>query len=111
MKQKTDYVQVIKERVYLVEIFSNDLNLIKSGEKQAEIRQWYKDLEGQDVGLINVETNKLELIITIGQVLNLKYLTEEERDLVLDEAKVDEEFRSVYPCNYLYTITGTKTIH
>ena len=38
------------------------------------------------------------------------YMKEEEL-LMLDEAKVSEEFRASYPCNYMYTITGTKTIH
>ena len=95
----------------MMKILPEYLKLIKSGEKKAEIRQWYKNLEGQDVGLVNVHTGKLELIITIGQILNLKYLTEDELDLMLDEAKVSQEFRDSYPCNFMYMITGTKIIH
>ena len=61
--------------------------------------------------LVNTETNKLELVITIGQILNLQSLNEEELELMLDEAKVSEEFRLSYPCNFMYMITGIKTIH
>lgn len=95
----------------MFKILPEYLKLIKSGEKTAEVRRYYKELEGKDVGLINTETNKLELIITIGQILNLKYLTEDELEMMLDEAKVSQEFRESYPCNYMYLITGTKTIH
>lgn len=95
----------------MFKILPEYLKLIKSGEKTAEVRRYYKELEGKDVGLINTETNKLELIITIGQILNLKYLTEDELDMMLDEAKVSQEFRDSYPCNYMYLITGIKTIH
>jgi ASC-1-like (ASCH) protein len=100
-----------KETMVMFKILPEYLKLIKSGEKTAEVRRYYKELEGKDVGLINTETNKLELIITIGQILNLKYLTEDELEMMLDEAKVSQEFRESYPCNYMYLITGTKTIH
>jgi ASC-1-like (ASCH) protein len=100
-----------KETMVMFKILPEYLKLIKSGEKTAEVRRYYKELEGKDVGLINTETNKLELIITIGQILNLKYLTEDELDMMLDEAKVSQEFRDSYPCNYMYLITGIKTIH
>ena len=100
-----------KETMVMFKILPEYLKLIKSGEKTAEVRRYYKELEGKDVGLVNTETNKLELIITIGQILNLKFLTDDELDLMLDEAKVSEEFRESYPCNYMYLITGTKTIH
>jgi len=95
----------------MFQILPEYLNKIKSGEKTAEVRRYYKEVEGKDVGLVNTETGKLELVITIGQILNLKYLTEDELELMLDEAKVSEEFRQSYPCNYLYMITGIKTIH
>ena len=95
----------------MFKILPEYLNKIKSGEKTAEVRRYYKEVEGKDVGLVNTETGKLELVITIGQILNLKYLTEDELELMLDEAKVSEEFRQSYPCNYMYMITGIKTIH
>ncbi len=95
----------------MFQILPEYLKLIKSGEKKAEVRRYFKDVEGKDVGLINTETGKLELVISIGQILSLKYLPQDELDLVLDEAKVSEEFRENYPCNYLYMITETKTIH
>jgi len=100
-----------KENMVMFKILPEYLKLIKSGEKKAEVRRYFKNLEGKDVGLVNTETNKLELIITIGQIFNLQYLNEDELDMMLDEAKVSEEFRASYPCNFMYTITGTKTIH
>ena len=100
-----------KESMVMFQILPEYLNKIKSGEKTAEVRRYYKEVEGKDVGLVNTETGKLELVITIGQILNLKYLTEDELELMLDEAKVSEEFRQSYPCNYMYMITGIKTIH
>lgn len=100
-----------KESMVMFKILPEYLNKIKSGEKTAEVRRYYKEVEGKDVGLVNTETNKLELVITIGQILNLQSLNEEELELMLDEAKVSEEFRQSYPCNYMYMITGIKTIH
>ena len=43
MKQKTDYVQIIKERVNLVEILSNDLNLIKSGSNYKALCPFHEE--------------------------------------------------------------------
>ena len=43
MKKKTDYVQVIKERVNLVEILSNDLKLIKSGSNYKALCPFHEE--------------------------------------------------------------------
>ena len=87
------------------------LDLIKSGKKLSEIRRYYLPLEGKKVGLINNETDKVEVIITIGMVLDLKGLEEEDLELIFQEAHIDEEFRKYYPCNYLYTIKKVETVH
>ena len=87
------------------------LDLIKSGKKLSEIRRYYLPLEGKKVGLINNNTKKIEAIITIGMVLDLQDLQEEDLELIFEEAKIDEEFRRSYPCNYLYTIKKVETVH
>ena len=87
------------------------LDLIKSGKKLSEIRRYYLPLEGKKVGLINNNTKKIEAIITIGMVLDLKDLEEEDLELIFQEAHIDEEFRKYYPCNYLYTIKKVETVH
>lgn len=87
------------------------LDLIKSGKKKSEIRRYYLPLEGKKVGLMNNDTNKIEAIITIGMVLDLKGLEEEDLELIFQEANIDEEFRKYYPCNYLYTIKKVETVH
>ena len=58
-----------------------------------------------------VETDKVELIITIGIIIDLKALDEEDLELIFEEAKIDEKFRKYYPCNYLYTIKKVETVH
>ena len=60
---------------------------------------------------MNNDTDKIELIITIGMVLDLKGLEEEDLELIFKEAHIDEEFRKYYPCNYLYTIKKVETVH
>jgi hypothetical protein len=87
------------------------LDLIKSGEKKSEIRRYYLPLEGKKVGLMNTDTDKIELIITIGMIIDLKELDPDDLDLIFQEAKIDDEFRKHYPCNYLYTIKKVETVH
>ena len=67
------------------------LKMILNGEKKSEIRRYCLPLEGKKVGLMSNNTNKIEAIITI--------------------AKVDNEFRKYYPCNYLYQIKQVERVH
>ena len=55
--------------------------------------------------------DKIELIITIGMILDLTVLDEEDKDIIFEEAKIDEEFKKYYPCNYLYTIKKVENVH
>ena len=104
----------LKDKMFKMHTFNIDkkwLDLIKSGEKKSEIRKYLLPLEGQRVGLVNNDTGNIELIITIGIIIDLKILEEEDLDLIFEEAKIDEEFRKYYPCNYLYTIKKVETVH
>ena len=104
----------LKDKMFKMHTFNIDkkwLDLIKSGEKKSEIRRYLLPLEGQRVGLVNNDTGNIELIITIGIIIDLKILEEEDLDIIFEEAKIDEEFRTHYPCNYLYTIKKVETVH
>ena len=85
--------------------------MILNGEKKSEIRRYCLPLEGKKVGLINNNTNKIEAIITIGIILDLRDLEEDDKELLLSEAKVDNEFIKYYPCNYLYQIKQVERVH
>ena len=87
-------------------------DLIKSGEKQIEVRKWFRpELVGKEVGLKLLDTNKVEGVVTIADVEDLTMLTEDDKDQVLDIAKVPYEFRESYPCDYAYLIKDFKNIH
>jgi hypothetical protein len=107
-------IGIMLDKMFKLHTFNIDkkwLDLIKSGEKKSEIRRYYLPLEGKKVGLVNNDTDKIELIITIGMILDLTVLDEEDKDIIFEEAKIDEEFRKYYPCNYLYTIKKVETVH
>jgi len=104
----------LKDKMFKMHTFNIDkkwLDLIKSGEKKSEIRKYLLPLEGQRVGLVNNDTGNIELIITIGIIIDLQVLEEEDLELIFEEAKIDDEFRKFYPCNYLYTIKKVETVH
>ena len=85
------------------------LKAVLNGTKKGEIRSWYQDLDGKYFGLRNTETKKVEAVILIGEIFNLKsHFSEYEQDIILSEMKVDKEFREKYDCRYLYTI---KEVH
>ena len=63
------------ENMFTMHTFNIDkkwLELIKSGKKKSEIRRYHVPLEGKKVGLVNNDTGKIEVIITIGIILDLK---------------------------------------
>jgi ASC-1-like (ASCH) protein len=104
----------LKDKIFKMHTFNIDkkwLDLIKSGEKKSEIRKYLLPLEGQRVGLVNNDSGNIELIITIGIIIDLQVLEEEDLELIFEEAKIDDEFRKFYPCNYLYTIKKVETVH
>ena len=104
----------LKDKMFKMHTFNIDkkwLDLIKSGEKKSEIRKYLLPLEGKRVGLVNNDTGNIELIITIGIIIDLQVLEEEDLELIFEEAKIDDEFRKFYPCNYLYTIKKVETVH
>lgn len=91
------------------------LKLIKEKKKSFEIRKnYFPDLYDQMVGLRNIDTNKIELVIRVGEIISLKdleFLNEDAVEEILEQACVTKEFREKYPCNYAYEIKSIITVH
>jgi ASC-1-like (ASCH) protein len=96
--------------MYTMKILPEYLKLIREGKKRAEVRKWYKNLEGQKVGLTYPDDNKIRLVIEIGPIYDIRNIDPEDKELLLDEALVSPKFRNSYPCNYIYTITNIEEI-
>lgn len=87
-----------------METNSNYLKLIKEGFKRAEIRSRYKDLTGQYVGFKLPKDKRLQLIVKIGLVIDLQNLEEDEKQMIYDEAYIDERLRNSKDLKYCYVI-------
>ena len=86
--------------------------MIKSGEKRLEVRKWFNPkIIGKDIGLKVEESGKIEGYVKFTEVEDLNILTEDEKDTVLDLAKVPHDFREEYPCNYVYVIGEFNGLH
>lgn len=83
---------------------------IKSGKKRNALKSYYINAEGKYIGLMNSETDKIDLVIKVGQILDLTILTRDEKDIIMDEENISEELRPYFACNYMYTIDSFETI-
>ncbi len=83
---------------------------IKSGKKRNALKSYYINAEGKHIGLMNSETDKIDLVIKVGQILDLTILTRDEKDIIMDEENISEELRPYFACNYMYTIDSFETI-
>lgn len=83
---------------------------IKSGKKRNALKSYYIKAEGKHIGLMNSETDKIDLVIKVGQILDLTILTKDEKDIIMDEENIAEELRPYFACNYMYTIDSFETI-
>ena len=100
---KTDFIMDTKPEY---------IAMVKAGLKKAEVRSWKKPLEGQYVKLRNTETKRFDCIILIDQIWDLdKHFTEQEKEDILDELFVTQDFRNNYDCRYLYTIKEVHNLH
>ena len=89
---------------------ATEINIIKKGIKKSEIKPYYLPLTNKEIGIVNIDTNKIELIVKINLILDLKDLHEEELDMILSEAGITPEERKYYPCNYLYAYNEFRII-
>lgn len=83
---------------------------IKTGKKRNALKSYYINAEGKYIGLMNSETDRIDLVIKVGQILDLTILTRDEKEIIMDEENIAEELRPYFACNYMYTIDSFETI-
>jgi hypothetical protein len=70
---------------------------IKEGKKKNALKGYYVPVEGKQIGLINSDTDKIDL----GR---------EDKDVIMDEENIEESLRPYFACNYMYTIDSFENI-
>lgn len=83
---------------------------IREGKKRNALRSYYVKAEGKYIGLMNSETDKIDLVIKIGHILDLTILTPEEKEIIMQEENISEELRPYFAPNFLYTIDSFERI-
>jgi len=81
-----------------------EIEQIKNKTKKSIVKSFYIPIEKKEIGVVNVDTDKIELVVNVNMILDLKNLEKSDLDLVFEEANITEEFRKYYPCNYLYLL-------
>lgn len=100
---KTDFIMDTKPEY---------IAMVKAGLKKAEVRSYRKPLEGQYVKLKNTETKKCDCIVKFGSIYDLdKHFTEQEKEDLLDELFITEDFRQNYNCRFMYVIEEVHNLH
>lgn len=94
-----------KEVVILPEYLSQ----IKDGTKKFEFRSWKSD--ASHFLLKSTQTERVEAVIEIQEMIDLNLLDDEDKETILDEGKVTEEFRQNYDCRYCYIIGKVENVH
>ena len=49
----------------------NELKLIKNNSKKSIVKRFYLPLEKKEIGLINSDTDRIEIVIKVGMILDL----------------------------------------
>jgi len=83
---------------------------IKDGKKKNALKGYYIDVEGKQIGLMNSETDKIDLVIKVGQILDLTILSRDEKEMIMEDENIAQELRPYFACNYLYTIDSFENI-
>jgi len=83
---------------------------IKDGKKRNALKGYYVPVEGKQIGLINSDTDKIDLVIKVGQIMDLTILSREEKNMIMDDENIQESLRPYFSCNYMYTIDSFETI-
>lgn len=104
-KIKVPKIPVYKE----VEILPEYLEKIKDGSKVFEFRKWYS--KASHFLLKSTETQRVEAVVEIEEVIDLNLLDEESKEEILDQGKVSQKFREEYNCRYCYIIRKVENVH
>ena len=83
---------------------------IKEGKKKNALKSYYVPVEGKQIGLINSDTDKIDLVIKVGQILDLTILSREDKQTIMEEENIEEGLRPYFACNYMYTIDSFENI-
>ena len=83
---------------------------IKEGKKKNALKGYYVPVEGKQMGLINSDTDKIDLVIKVGQILDLTILSREDKEIIMSEENIEESLRPYFSCNYMYQIESFENI-
>ena len=83
---------------------------IKDGKKKNALKDFFVPVEGKNIGLMNSQTDRIELVIKVGKILDLTILSQEDKEIIMEEEKIPEELRPYFSPNFLYTIESFETI-
>lgn len=86
------------------------LELIKSGKKKVEFREWL-NTEDNYFGLKNNKTKKIEAVIEVFEVIDTEDFPAEEKEQILIDNHVDLQFAEDYNCRYAYLIKKVHNVH
>ena len=83
---------------------------IKAGTKRNALKDYFIQVEGKHVGIINSETGRVALVIKVGKILDLTILSQEDKEVIKEEEGIPEELRPYFSPNFMYTIESFETI-
>ena len=83
---------------------------IKAGTKRNALKDYFIEVTGRHVGIMNSDTGRVELVVKIGKILDLTILSQEDKEIIMEEEKIPEELRPYFSPNFLYTIESFETI-
>ena len=86
------------------------LKLIQAGTKKIEFRDRLYT-KSPYISLRNLDTNKVETVIEVFEVIDTKDFPEDEKEEILHDAHVDTEFSEQYDCRYAYLIKNVHSVH
>jgi|TARA_R110000851_G_scaffold24042_1_gene69803 hypothetical protein len=87
-----------------------EIKLIKNKTKKSVVKSFYIPIEQKEIGIVNTDTNKIEIVVKINMILDLQDMHKDDLELVYEEANITEQFRKYYPCNYLYLFGDYKIV-
>ena len=83
---------------------------IKAGTKRNALKDYYIPVEGKQIGLVNSQTDKIELVIKVGKILDLTILSQEDKEIIKEEEGIPEQLRPYFSPNFMYTIESFENI-
>mgnify|MGYP006919308190 CR=1 FL=1 len=86
-----------------------EIKLIKDRTKKSVVKSFYIPIEQKEIGIVNTDTSRIEVVVKVNMILDLRGMHKEDLELIYEEANITEQFRKYYPCNYLY-LFGDYTI-